>query len=86
MHINGCLLLIELLQAARGGPRRGICKKKISYIDSEKFYEIKRLGPIFLAWNMKLVKNKKGKLMQKKYKIKEEKVCIQLISSNTYTV
>ena len=33
-----------------------------------------RLGPIFLAWNMVVAKNDKGKVKKQKYKIKKEKV------------
>lgn len=42
--------------------------------DSNRYYEVDRLGPIFLAWNMVVVKNEKGKIKEQKYKIKDEKV------------
>ena len=51
---------------------RGKTPRKM--FDSNRYYEVDRLGPIFLAWNMVVVKNEKGKIKEQKYKIKDEKV------------
>ena len=49
-------------------------KKPRKNFDSTRFYEIDRLGPIFLTWNMAVVKNYRGKIKEEKYQIKNEKV------------
>jgi len=37
---------------------------------------VAKLGPIFLAWNMSVAKNVKGKVTKQKYQIKKEKVTL----------
>ena len=54
--------------------------------DSNRYYEVDRLGPIFLAWNMVVVKNEKGKIKEQKYKIKDEKVRSNLNLLNIFLI
>ena len=55
--------------------------RKMRPFDTGRYYEVVRLGPIFLAWNMTVAKNEKGKVTKQKYKIKKEKV---IFTSETF--
>jgi len=52
-------------------------RKKITgkgtHFDTSRYYEVDRLGPIFLAWKLSVARNNKGKVTKQKYKIKHEK-------------
>ena len=72
--------LFESCKAASKTPRNSKSfrkpaeKKPRKNFDSTRFYEIDRLGPIFLTWNMAVVKNYRGKIKEEKYQIKNEQV------------
>ena len=65
---------------------KGPFRKKIASFDTGRYYEVARLGPIFLAWNMVVAKNDKGKVTKQKYKIKKEKVIHTFILEVFYQI